>query len=67
LRQGAYGVLNARLTYQTENAHWSASLGGTNLTDKIYIVSGVNNSGIGYTQATVSRPREWFAELKYSY
>jgi iron complex outermembrane recepter protein len=67
LRQGAYGILNARLTYQTGDSHWSASLGGTNLTDKIYIVSGVNNSGIGYTQATVSRPREWFAELKYSY
>ncbi len=66
LKQGAYGILNASLNYQSPDSHWSASLGGTNLTDKIYIVSGVSNSGIGYAQAAVSRPREWFLRLKYN-
>lgn len=67
LQQDAYGVANAALTYQTDDGHWMATLGCTNLTDEIYIVSGVSNNGIGYTQAAVSRPREWFLQLKYSY
>jgi iron complex outermembrane receptor protein len=67
LKQPAYGILNASLNYLSPDAHWSASLGGTNLTDKIYIVSGVTNNGIGYSQAVVSRPREWFLRLKYSH
>lgn len=67
LRQEAYGVLNAALTYETSDARWRTTLGGTNLTDETYIVSGVSNSGIGYTQAAVSRPREWFLQVRYSY
>jgi iron complex outermembrane receptor protein len=67
LRQEAYGVVNAALTYETSDGHWLATFGGTNLTDEVYIVSGVTNSGIGYAQAVVSRPREWFLQLKYSY
>jgi iron complex outermembrane recepter protein len=67
LKQDSYGIVNAGITYQTSDDHWMATLGGTNLTDEIYIVSGVSNNGIGYTQAVVSRPREWFLQLKYSY
>ena len=67
LRQDAYDILNASLNYETGDGHWSAALGATNFTDEIYIVSGVSNGGIGYSQAVVSRPREWFLQLKYSY
>lgn len=66
LRQGAYGILNASVNWTAPNAHWTTSFGGTNLTDKIYLLSGVTNTGIGYTQAAVSRPREWFLRLTYT-
>ncbi len=67
LYQKGVGLLNASLTYRLADKHLEATVGATNLTDKSYIVSGVYNSGIGYAQAVVSRPREWYLSLKYSY
>lgn len=66
LEQGSYTLVNATLTYKPDD-NWQVTLGGTNLTDEIYIVSGVANAGIGYAQAVVSRPQEWFLGVKYSY
>jgi iron complex outermembrane receptor protein len=65
LHQDSYALLDASLNYQMPDSQWQISLGGTNLTDETYIVSGVNNDGIGYAQATVSRPREWYLRLNY--
>ncbi|WP_029548463.1 TonB-dependent receptor [Rhizorhabdus wittichii] len=65
LFQKGFGLLNASLTYKLPGDHIELSAGATNITDKTYIVSGVSNTGIGYTQATVSRPREWFVRAKY--
>jgi iron complex outermembrane recepter protein len=67
LRQDAYGVLNAALTYATADEQWQATLGGTNLTDEAYMVSGVANPGTGFFQAAVSRPREWYLSLRYGF
>ncbi len=67
LLQGSYHIVNASITYETSEGNWAASLGGTNLTNEAYIVSGVANAGIGYSQAIVSRPREWFLNVKYKY
>jgi iron complex outermembrane receptor protein len=67
LFQGSVGLLNASATWRAPGKHIEASVGATNLTNKSYIVSGVANGGIGYAQAVVSRPREWFLRLKYSY
>ncbi|CAN7305914.1 TonB-dependent receptor [Phenylobacterium sp. LjRoot225] len=67
LYQKSVGLLNASLTYRTPDRRIEASIGATNLTDETYIVSGVSNGGIGYAQAIVSRPREWFVSLKYAY
>ena len=67
LKQGAYGLLNATLFYDTPDGHWSSAFGATNLTNKIYIVSGVSNTGIGYSLADISEPREFFVRLKYKY
>jgi iron complex outermembrane receptor protein len=67
LKQDAYGVLNAALTYVTPGAQWQVSLGGTNLTDEAYMVNGVANPGTGFFQAAVSRPREWYLSLRYGF
>ena len=67
LYQKAYELLNASLTYETSDRHWAVTLGATNLTDELYVVSGVANAGIGYAQAVVSRPREWLLSLRYRY
>lgn len=67
LKQGAYGLLNATLTYEAPDGHWSGAFGATNLTNKIHIVSGVSNTGIGYALADISEPREFFFKVKYKY
>ena len=66
LFQKAYGILNASATFALSGGHWQFVVAGTNLTNVITIVSGVSNQGIGYSQATVSPPREWSLEAKYS-
>lgn len=67
LIQPAYSLVNASVTYRTADKHWEVSAGGTNLTDKIYIVSGMSIPALGVSQAVPSRPREWFLRLRYEY
>ena len=65
LYQEAYGLLGASMTYEAASRAWQLTVGGTNLTDETYIVSGETSSE--YTRAFVSRPREWYASVKFSF
>lgn len=62
LFQPAYGVLNASVSYRSPDKRWEAQIGGTNITNKAYIVSGVASDR---AQAVRSRPAEWFLTLKF--
>jgi iron complex outermembrane receptor protein len=63
----SYGLLNARLAYVTADERWSVALYGTNLTNKFYLIGGVDFAA-GYTVGTqeldLARPREYGIELK---
>ena len=67
LHQGSYDILNMSLSWESVGGHWLATVGGTNLLDKIYIVSGLDYPGTGVTAAAPSRPAEWYARLKYTF
>jgi iron complex outermembrane receptor protein len=67
LFQDDYHVINASINFEHADGHWSAAFGCTNLTNEAYIVSGVTNDGVSASQAIVSRPREWFLNIKYKY
>ena len=67
LRQGSYNILNMSLTWESVDRHWLATVGGTNLLDEIYIVSGIDQEGTGITAASPSRPLEWYVKLKYTF
>jgi len=62
----SYGLLNARLQYDAPGGHWSLAAYATNLTDKYYLVGGVDFAK-GYTAGTreldIGRPREVGVEL----
>ncbi len=68
LRQDAYSLVNAYLTYVAPQRNWEAALFATNLTDEEYITSGFAN---GLTQgritANVARPRQWGLSLMYRF
>jgi iron complex outermembrane receptor protein len=53
-------ILNARLTYRTDDEDWEATLGVTNLTEDFFYYSrfDIFSTG-GYVTGVPSRPREW--------
>ena len=67
LRQDSYDILNVSLSWESVDRHWLATLGGVNLLDEIYMVSGIDHNGTGITAASPSRPLEWFFRLKYTF
>ena len=65
LMRGATDIFNASITYKTPKDQLEFILGGTNLSDKRYIVSGQNQSGVAVIDASYNRPREWFASIRF--
>ena len=56
------GIVNACV-----GERWLATVGGTNLLDEVYIVSGLDYDGTGITAASPSRPLEWYVRLRYTF
>jgi outer membrane receptor protein involved in Fe transport len=63
LRRAASDMINAGVTYEEPNDHWSLTVGGTNLTEDRYLTSGGSNLADGIIFGTYNRPREWYARL----
>jgi iron complex outermembrane receptor protein len=64
LRRDATDIVNASVTWGAADEKWSLSVGGTNLADERYVVSGQNQGGVAVVDAVFSRPREWFATFR---
>jgi iron complex outermembrane receptor protein len=67
IRQAALGLLNASLSWSDPGDVWRVSVGGTNLTDRIYLVSGAFNGAAGLAEGTYGRPREWYASVRLKF
>jgi iron complex outermembrane recepter protein len=66
--QGGYGLLNARLTWQTSSKLWEVSLWGRNLTDKAYFSGKLSLiSFFGREQGNVAPPLQWGLTLKRNF
>jgi iron complex outermembrane receptor protein len=62
--QPAYGVLNARVSFEHDASGVSVAVFGSNLTNESYIIGGFDdatnpNPGLGFAFATQGAPREW--------
>jgi iron complex outermembrane receptor protein len=64
LKREATDIVNASFTYIAPDEKWELSVGGTNLTDERYVVTGQNQGGAIIIQQTYNRPREWFATVR---
>ncbi len=67
LTQPALHLFNAAVTYSHPGDQWELIFGGRNLTDERYLVSGFNQPGVGFTEGTYARPREWYLTLRLNY
>ena len=64
LKRDATSMVNASLTYGVADDRWQVSVGGTNLSDERYIVSGQNQGGVQVVDAAYNRPREFFVTIR---
>jgi len=67
---GGYTVLNGQIVLRREaGARFSVTLGGNNLTDKLYRIAGNSSlsTGSGYAETAYARPRVWFGTLNYDF
>ncbi len=63
--QPAYGLLDARLTWDTPDKHWQAALVIQNALDKVYYINKLDNSGsFGVVDGQPGLPRTVFFTLK---
>lgn len=66
LYSGDLDTINAALTFRPFSENWSLTLGGKNLTDERYIVSGFRQPGAGVIDGNYSRPREWYLTFNFN-
>jgi iron complex outermembrane receptor protein len=63
----SYGLLNARLEYALAK-QWTFAAFGTNLTDKVYYIGGVNyGANVGSPLYNLGRPREWGLSARFNF
>ena len=63
--QGGYGILNARLTWESTKGGWQASLSGSNLAGKVYYVTERNQlSTYDEVDGQPGRPREFLFSVR---
>jgi iron complex outermembrane recepter protein len=55
---------NAAIRYQSPEGRYEFVLGGTNLSDERYLVTGSINEAAGEHVGTYSRPREWYFTVR---
>lgn len=63
MKRPSADMVNASVTYEEPNGHWTLTVGGTNLTKDRYLTSGGSNIAAGVMFGTYNRPREWYARL----
>jgi len=64
LKRPAVDNWNAVIRYVSPEGKYEVSLGGTNLSDERYLVTGSINEAAGEHVGTYSRPREWYATVR---
>lgn len=60
-------IVNANVTYRPAAANWNLTVGGTNLLDERYLVTGQSQIAGGQIYGTYSRPAEWYARLGFEF
>ena len=65
IRQPAYTLVNANLTFVPAGGNWKLSTGVTNLTDKRYFTAGNFTAGGGIADVIYGRAREWYLSAQW--
>jgi iron complex outermembrane receptor protein len=64
----SYTVVNARLTWRSQDEKWQTALNVTNLTDKLYYLTLFDtHTSAGYVNGQAAMPREWSITVKHNF
>lgn len=66
LRRPTTDIINASITFKQEQG-WSLAVGGTNITNKRYIVNGLGQKSGGLVYAIPNRPSEWYVRFGFEF
>jgi iron complex outermembrane receptor protein len=67
LKQDAYHLVNASLTYMSPSEKWDVALMVNNMTDTKYMIQGTFFASNGFAQAGFAEPREIAARFRYRF
>ncbi len=66
LARPSMSLFNGSITYKAPGHVWEFSAGGTNLSDKRYVVSGQNQGGVAVIDASYNPPRQWYGTFRFN-
>ena len=67
LIQPGINLLDGSVSWTSAGERITVTLGGKNLTDEDYLITGFFQPGVGYTEGVFARPSQWYLSLKYDY
>ena len=67
LRQSGLTLLNSTLAFQSYDYNWKITVGGTNLTNETYLVSGFSIPAVGIAYGIHARPAEFNLGVSYKF
>ena len=60
LRRPSTDLLNLSVTFRPSGQPWELTVGGTNVTDERFVMTGLTNIAAGTITGTYNRPAEWY-------
>jgi len=67
ISQGAYQLLNSRITLHAPDSKWEVGLWGNNLTDKFFLTNAVDVQGFGFDYRHRGLPRMYGLDATYRF
>ena len=67
LTQSRVSLLDASISWSGSRERITVTLGGKNLTDEEYLITGFYQPGVGYSEGVFARPAQWYLSLRYDY
>lgn len=65
--QGSYDLVNANFTWRSVDERYTLTVGGKNLTDEKFMISGIIGDAFQSYEAVFSRGREYYLSLNYNF
>ncbi len=67
LTQSSVSLLDASISWTGARERIAVTLGGRNLTDEEYLITGFFQPGVGYSEGVFARPAQWYLSLRLDY